>query len=203
MMKLKDVILFLSSVKTIIKDIKTATNTVAVLSLGFLKITTDKRLSELQDKVANLEQKVNSGFPQLKSLILSYSEIKTSVAIARALADKMAELAAVAPDVIPSSTVVFANQAAIERNQVVTKLNELPGLETSEAGELFGKLENIERLLTRLQFIVDQGGVSNIQRNSNDVVRIFREISQNYAGIETKLAQLINNKILSGFDHNI
>ncbi|MEH2439794.1 hypothetical protein [Nostoc sp.] len=202
MMQIKDVILFLSSVRLVIKDIKTGLNTVSIISLGFLKITTNKKLVELQDKVATLEHKVNSGFPQLKSLILSYSEIKTSVAIARALADKMAEISAVAPTVIPYSTLVFANQAPIECNQVLTKLNELPGLETSEAGELFGKLDNIERLLTRLQYIVDQGGMQNIQNNSADVVRIFREISQNYAGIEGKLAKLINNKILNGFDHN-
>ncbi|MEA5582689.1 hypothetical protein VB620_15220 [Nodularia harveyana UHCC-0300] len=202
MMQIKDAILFLSSVRGVIKDIKNAANTVAVVSLGFLKITTNKKLNELQEKIGTLENKVNSGFPQLKSLILSYSEIKTSVAIARALADKMAELAAIAPSVIPSSTVVFVNQAPIEFNQVVTKLHELPGLDTSEAGELFGKLDNIEKLLMRLQYIVDQGGMSNIENKSSDVTRIFREISNNYAGIEAKLAKLINQKILSGFDSN-
>ncbi|MDZ8056355.1 MAG: hypothetical protein RMX68_002325 [Aulosira sp. ZfuVER01] len=202
MMQIKDAILLLSSLREVIKDIKNAANTVAVLSLGFFKITTNKKLTELQDKIVTLENKVNSGFPQLKSLILSYSEIKTSVAIARALADKMAELAAVAPAVIPSSTVVFANQAPIERNQVLTKLNELPGLDTSEAGELFGKLDNIENLLTRLQYIVDQGGMQNIQNKSSDVIRIFREVSNNYASIEAKLAKLINQKILRGFDFN-
>ncbi|MEH2446476.1 MAG: hypothetical protein V7K18_12030 [Nostoc sp.] len=66
MMQIKDVILFISSVKTVIKDIKTGLNTVSILSLGFLKITTNKKLVELQDKVATLEHKVNSGFPQLK-----------------------------------------------------------------------------------------------------------------------------------------
>lgn len=195
-MEINEVVAIVKSVTDSIGGIKVACNTIPV---GWFKPTKNK-LNELQAKIIELEGTIYSGFPKLKQLIVLYSNIKAEVGIGRALSEKIAEVITLAPEIKPDYIVGLLTQTTIEYNRIANKINELPALDSAEAGALKEKLDRAKTLIRDIQILTDRGGLHAVEINKPEIAINFREISRNYSGIEIKLSELLNNKILKNFD---
>lgn len=195
-MEINEVVAIVKSVADSIGGIKAACDAIPV---GWFKPTKNK-LNELQTQIIELEGIVYSGFPKLKQLIILYSDITTKVGIARALSEKIAEIITLSPQLSPDYVIGLLSPTETELTGIIKKINELPALESSEAGALKEKLDRIKTLIRDIQMLVDRGGTQAVEVNKKEIAANFREISRNYSGIETKLSELLNNRILKSFD---
>ena len=163
--------------------------------------TLEKTVLELETTVSLLKQKVNTEFPQLKSLVVSYSEVKKDVAVAGALANKAAEIIRIKPDIAPIYIFSLSTPTRSEHTRITANLENLPAIDTEAFGVIREKLMRIGILIRDMERMCTlQRDISNSDINANRVAEIFQEVFENYAGIETKLSELLNRKILKDFD---
>ncbi len=195
-MEINEAISLVSSVAGGMKELKQACSLIPV---GIFQ-PTKKKLLELQEKITDLEGRISNGFPKLKQLIILYSDLKTNVGIARALSDKIAEIVILSPTVAPNYVVALIGPTQDDHNRITNKVNELPYLDQAEAGALIEKLNRISTHIRDIQIILDKGGFQEIELKVNEIAKVFRDIAREYVGIESKLSELLNKKILKDFE---
>lgn len=159
----------------------------------------EQEISNLENTVASLKQKINTEFPELKRLVISYSEIRKDVAIAGAISNKAGEIIKIRPDI--ASIYIFSLTVPTrgEHTRIVSNFEVLPSIDTEVVGVIREKLTRIGILIRDLE------RMSTPQRNNqnldpNRAAEIFQEIFENYASIETRLSELLNRRILKDFD---
>lgn len=162
--------------------------------------TLEEAVNSLQGTVNSLKQKVNTELPALKQLILSYSEVRKDAAVAGAIANKAGEIIKLAPSVAGLYVVALASTTRTAHTQINININALPALDVAVLGEINEKLRRVEYRIRDLEKITVQGGSQGVDTNTLEVANIFQEISENYAGVEHKLAELLNKKILKDLD---
>lgn len=159
----------------------------------------EEEISHLENTVNSLKQKVNTKFPELKQLIISYSEIRKDVAIAGAIANKAGEIVKIRPDIASIYIFSLTVPTRSEYTRIVANFETLPSIDTEVIGVIREKLARIGLLIRDLERMnVNQQENQDI--NADKVADLFQEISESYASMETKLSELLNRKILIGFD---
>lgn len=196
-MEIKDAVSLVSSITGGIKDVKDACSLIPVSLLSFTP-TINGKVRELQNKIISLEGMINDGFPKLKQLIRLYSEIKTDVSIARALSDKQAEIIRLVPTVVHYSTVTQIVHFQNSLSSIETQFHALPCLDQAEAGAIKSKLDRIAKYIRDMQNITSKGK-EQVENNVTQIAQYFSDISEEYREIESKLSELLNNKILKDF----
>ena len=196
-MEMNETVSLVSSIAGGIKDVKDACS---LIPIGFFSFSanTNKKVKELQDKITLLEGLINDGFPKLKQLIILYSEIKTDVSIARALSDKQAEIIRLVPTVVHYSTVTQIGHFQTSLTQIMSKVNELPCLDKSEAGAIISKLQIISKYIRDIQNLTS-AGKETVEANVKQIAKYFSDIAEEYGEVESQLSALLNNRILKDF----
>ncbi|HAC63793.1 MAG TPA: hypothetical protein DCF68_09700 [Cyanothece sp. UBA12306] len=149
-----------------------------------------KKLTDLKDKISLLENKINTGFPKLASLIRFYSRLISDVRIAGALSDKMAELYGLVPE-IGTYTTTFTSSLQSDYSRISSSINQINSLDVEEKGSL-------DRILVEIR---DQ--IQNLKRVSTNehekIKEILQKISTQYSDMESILSSLLE-KILASFN---
>jgi chromosome segregation ATPase len=161
----------------------------------------NKKIDELENTVVSLKHKISIEFPELKRLILSYSEVRKDVAVAAAIANKAGEIIKLRQDIVHVYVLPLTMTTRAGHTQISINMKTLPSVDTEVVGVINEKLNRVEILIRDLEKMSTPDNVS--QRTNVNVVgisEIFQEVSENYAGIETRLSELLNKKILEGFD---
>jgi len=171
-------------------------------------ISSETQVKELKQEIDNLEnivvslkQKISVEFPELKRLILSYSEVRKDVAVASAIANKAGEIIKLRQDLVHVYTIPLTMTTRVTHTQILVNIKTLPLVDTEVVGVINEKLSRIENLIRDLERMNTPRVVSQkTDVNIEGIAEIFQQISENYAGIESKLSELLNRKILEGFD---
>jgi len=192
-MEMNEALSLASSIAGGIKDIKQACS---VIPVGLFA---NKQKSELENKISLLEERINNGFPKLKQLIILYSDLKTDVSIARALSDKIAEIINLSTSVAPVYISALIGTSQTELIRIINRVKELPCLDMAEAGALIEKLDRIDRYILDIKNIIYDGD-RKVEKNVKIIAKCFSDIATEYGGVEAKLSELLNKRILKDFE---
>jgi len=160
-----------------------------------------KEIDDLENTIISLKHKISFEFPELKRLILSYSEVRKDVAVAAAIANKAGEIIKLRQDIAHVYVLPLAMTTRVGHTQISVNMKTLPSVDTEVVGVINEKLNRVEVLIRDLERMSTPDNVSQ-RTNANiaAIAEIFQEVSENYAGVETRLSELLNRKILEGFD---
>ena len=177
----------ITSIITVLKEVKDISDQVPIN--WFLPPNRGK-LKKLQDKIRDLENIINTGFPKLSRLIIFYSQLISDVRIAGALSDKLAELYELSPG-IETYTTVLINDLNGEYSRIDRQLSQFSNLDVAEKGSLF-------RISTEIRDQIEI--LKRTPSNSNDRINeILKNISKQYSDMSSTLSKLLE-KILVEFD---
>lgn len=192
-MEIKEIFSIVESISKGIETCKSASN---MIPKSLFMPRAKKNIQELeteliliQGKIDTLEEKFNTGFPELSRLVRSYSRLISDVRIAGALSDKAAELYGIAPQVAPVFTSMFANDRQNDYARISSSISQIPELDVSEKGKLEERLVIIRDYIRDLKNS-EQSDVKNIKR-------LLDSISTQYADIESILSKLLERILLS------
>ncbi len=186
---------WLQSTKSKLDDLKGKLE-ISENSLKNLKQETDS----LEKLVIELKQKISTEFPELKRLIVSYSDVRRDVAVAGAIANKAGEIIKLRQDIAHYYILPLTMTTRAEHTQIKTNIKTLPQIDTEVVGVISEKLDRIEILIRDLEKMNTPNSVSQKSANIDGIANIFQEVSEYYAGVEIKLHELLNRKILQNFD---
>jgi uncharacterized coiled-coil DUF342 family protein len=186
---------WLQSTKSKLDDLKGKLE-ISENSIKNLKQETDS----LEKLVIELKQKISTEFPELKRLIVSYSDVRRDVAVAGAIANKAGEIIKLRQDIAYYYILPLTMTTRSGHTQIKTNIKTLPPVDTEVVGVISEKLDRIEILIRDLEKMNTPNSVLQKSANIDGIANIFQEVSEHYAGVETKLHELLNRKILQNFD---
>lgn len=160
-----------------------------------------KEIDELEKTVVSLKQKISIEFPELKRLILSYSEVRKDVAVAAAIANKAGEIIKLRQDIAYVYILPLTMTTRVGHTQISINMKTLPLVDTEVVGAINEKLNRIEIRIRDLERMNTPDNISQrTDVNVIEIAEIFQEVSENYSGVEIRLSELLNRRILEGFD---
>jgi len=158
-------------------------------------------IDSLGHTITFLKATISTEFPELKRLILSYSEMRKDVAVEGAIANKAGEIIKLRQDIAYIYIMPLTVVSRSGHTRILVNIKTLPSIDTEVVGVINEKLSRIENLIRDLERINTPRSVS--QETGVDIegiAEIFQQVSESYAGIEAKLSELLNRKILQNFD---
>ncbi len=185
----------LALVPTVVSSLKTIKETCDSLNVGFLPQNRQK-LKDLQQQVKELEERVQSGFPQLASLTKSYADVSASVRVAKALSDKNHELLGFSQDIKLTYSLLIRIPGEMESNcaEVEKRMTNLPEINTTELGEAKEKIANIRIYLDRLKQVtqVNLAEEEEVNKSKEEARRLTGDIASQYNYLDGTLSRLLN-----------
>ncbi len=197
MIEIKEALALVPTVLSTIKTIKEACNT---LDAGILP-KNRRKLKDLDEVVAQLENQVKSGFPVLANLVTLYSTVALDVRVAWILTDKNWELLGTAKK--PEQITMFLTRfpGDMERNYISVEkgISGLPEVDSNELGTVMRILEEIRKYLDRLKQVeFNDESESSIFAAKDKARNLLNEINSQYLALDGTLSKLIK-RILQGF----
>lgn len=184
----------LALVPTVIGSLKTIKETCDSLNAGFLPKNRQK-LKDLQQQVKELEERVQSGFPQLASLTKGYADVSASVRVAKALSDKNHELLGFLQDTKFAYSLLIRIPGEMENNcaEVEKRITNLPETNTTELGEANKTIATIRRDLDRLKQVTRIGlSEAEVSKSKEEARRLTGDIASQYSELDAILSSLLN-----------
>lgn len=96
---------------------------------------------------------------------------------------------------------MFIAPTRTEYTRIKSKVQKLPVLDTSQGGRFEEKIDRIGTLIREIQIVSNNDTIADMEKNRGRVAKLFQDISGEYSEIESTLAELLNKKVLKGFDN--
>lgn len=186
----------LALVPKVVKSIQTIKETCDSLNAGFLPTNT-KRKKELQQHIQELEEKIQSGFPVLASLVSSYGTVAADVKVAKALSDKNHEIIGLVnnPHFLTVFFVRIPGEMERDCTNVEKGINNLPEINNVELGHAKRLLISIKQDLDRLKQSIptDLEGATEqeVKQSKETPRRLIGDIASKYSDLDGILTSLL------------
>ena len=184
----------LALVPTVVGSLKTIKEICDNLNPGVLP-KNRRKLKNLKQQVKELEERVQTGFPQLASLTKGYADVSASVRVAKALSDKNHELLGFLHDTKFVYSLLIRIPGEMESNcaEVEKRITNLPETNTIELGQAKRTIATIRRDLDRLkQFTRIDPSEVKVNQSKEEARRLTGDIATQYSELDAILSSLLN-----------
>lgn len=184
----------LALVPTVVGSLKTIKEICDNLNPGVLP-KNRRNLKNLKQQVKELEERVQTGFPQLASLTKGYADVSASVRVAKALSDKNHELLGFLQDTKFVYSLLIRIPGEMESNcaEVEKRITNLPETNTIELGQAKRTIATIRRDLDRLkQFTRIDPSEVKVNQSKEEARRLTGDIANQYSELDAILSSLLN-----------